>query len=79
MRTRGDLYTVDLLISSEAKRVTQRAKGAWIYLRDENDTHYDPARRFPKTCRWTFSCSPENPWPEALVSRCPRTFTSWAW
>lgn len=35
-------YTVDLLISSEAKRVTQRAKGAWIYLRDENDTHYHP-------------------------------------
>ena len=35
-------YTVDLLISSEAKRVTQRAKGAWIYVRDENDTHYDP-------------------------------------
>jgi hypothetical protein len=36
-------YTVDLLISSEAKRVTQRAKGAWIYLRDDNDTHYEPA------------------------------------
>ena len=35
-------YIVGLLISSEAKRVTQRAKGAWIYLRDENDTHYDP-------------------------------------
>jgi hypothetical protein len=36
------VYNLDLRISSEAKRVTQRAKGAWIYLRDENDTHYDP-------------------------------------
>jgi hypothetical protein len=35
-------YNVDMLISSEAKRVTQRAKGAWIYLRDENDRHYEP-------------------------------------
>jgi hypothetical protein len=35
-------YEVDILISSDAKRVTQRAKGAWIYLRDENDTHYEP-------------------------------------
>lgn len=35
-------YNVDLVISSEAKRVTQRAKGAWIYLRDENDRHYEP-------------------------------------
>ena len=33
---------VDLIISSEAKRVAQRANGAWIYLRDENDTHYEP-------------------------------------
>jgi hypothetical protein len=40
---RADMnYNVDLLISSEAKRVTQRAKGAWIYLRDENDRHYKP-------------------------------------
>ena len=38
----GTNYTVDLLFSSEAKRVTQRANGAWIYLRDESDTHYDP-------------------------------------
>jgi len=36
-------YTVNLLLSSQAKRVTQRANGAWIYLRDENDKHYDPA------------------------------------
>jgi hypothetical protein len=35
-------YSVDLLISSEAKRVTQRANGAWVYLRDENDRHYAP-------------------------------------
>ena len=36
------LYNVNLRISSEAKRVTQRANGAWIYLRDENDRHYEP-------------------------------------
>jgi hypothetical protein len=35
-------YNVDLLISSRAKRVTQRANGAWVYLRDENDRHYEP-------------------------------------
>jgi hypothetical protein len=35
-------YNVDLVISSEAKRVTQRANGAWVYLRDENDQHYEP-------------------------------------
>ena len=35
-------YNVDLSISSEAKRVPQRAIGAWIYLRDENDRHYAP-------------------------------------
>jgi hypothetical protein len=38
----GTRCRVNVLISSDAKRVTQRAKGAWIYLRDENDTHYDP-------------------------------------
>jgi hypothetical protein len=38
----GTNYSVNLLISSRAKRVTQRANGAWIYLRDENDTHYEP-------------------------------------
>jgi hypothetical protein len=41
-RTEGT-YTVNFQISSQAKRVTQRANGAWIYLRDENDKHYDPA------------------------------------
>ena len=35
-------YNVDLKLSSTAKRVTQRAAGAWIYLRDENDRHYEP-------------------------------------
>ena len=35
-------YTVNMLISSQAKRVTQRAKDAWIYVRDENDRHYEP-------------------------------------
>jgi len=39
----GPNYTVNMTISSQAKRVTQRANGAWIYLRDENDKHYDPA------------------------------------
>jgi len=39
----GTNYDVGMLISSTAKRVTQRASGAWIYLRDENDRHYDPA------------------------------------
>ncbi len=36
------VYNVNLRISSEAKRVTQRANGAWIYVRDENDRHYEP-------------------------------------
>lgn len=35
-------YTVNMLLSSTAKRVNQRAKGAWVYVRDENDRHYDP-------------------------------------
>ena len=34
-------YTVNMSISSQAKRVTQRANGVWIYVRDENDTHYE--------------------------------------
>lgn len=37
----GTNYNVDLSISSRAKRVTQRANGAWIYVRDENDRHYE--------------------------------------
>jgi hypothetical protein len=42
-RRTDSTYDVALRISSEAKRVTQRANGAWIYLRDEHDKHYDPA------------------------------------
>jgi hypothetical protein len=38
----GTRCNVNVLISSQAKRVTQRANGAWIYVRDENDKHYDP-------------------------------------
>jgi len=42
--TGGDqaVYKVDLLISSRARRVTQRAKGAWIYLIDEHGHRYAP-------------------------------------
>ena len=36
------IYNVDFRISSDAKRVTQHANGAWIYVRDENDRHYKP-------------------------------------
>ncbi|MCU1335075.1 MAG: hypothetical protein JWO19_656 [Bryobacterales bacterium] len=36
-------YIVNMSISSRARRVAQRANGAWIYVRDENDKHYDPA------------------------------------
>jgi hypothetical protein len=43
VRHTNAIYDVDLRISSRAKRVTQRAKGAWIYLRDQNDQRYDPA------------------------------------
>jgi hypothetical protein len=39
---REGAYIVGLTISSDAKRVAQRANGAWIYLRDENDRHYEP-------------------------------------
>jgi hypothetical protein len=39
----GASYNVNFLIQSQAKRATQRANGAWIYLRDENDQHYQPA------------------------------------
>jgi hypothetical protein len=38
----GTRCKVNVLLSSEAKRVTQRANGAWLYLRDKNDTHYEP-------------------------------------
>lgn len=35
-------YEVDLRISSQARRVTQRAKGAWIYLIDDRGHRYSP-------------------------------------
>jgi hypothetical protein len=38
----GTHYTVSLRIYSEAKRVSQRAKGAWIYLIDRGGTRYSP-------------------------------------
>ena len=74
----GTNYTVDLLISSEAKRVTQRANGAWIYLRDENDTHYNPAPD-PAEVPWTFCCNPANRSRPSARFRCPRTSASWVW
>ncbi len=35
-------YDVALRISSRARRVTQRAKGAWVYLIDEHGRRYSP-------------------------------------
>jgi len=35
-------YRIGLRISSRARRVTQRAKGAWIYLIDEQGRRYSP-------------------------------------
>jgi len=35
-------YTVSLRIFSEARRVSQRAKGAWIYLIDQHGNRYAP-------------------------------------
>jgi|GraSoiStandDraft_60_1057301.scaffolds.fasta_scaffold410850_1 hypothetical protein len=35
---------IDLLMSSRARRVTQRAKGAWLYLIDEHGHRYAPER-----------------------------------
>jgi hypothetical protein len=37
------VYTVSLRISSEARRVSQRAKGAWIYIIDQRGNRYAPA------------------------------------
>jgi hypothetical protein len=39
----GESYTISLRIFSEAKRVSQRAKGAWIYLIDQHGQKYVPA------------------------------------
>ncbi len=35
-------YTIDLRIFSRARRVSQRANGAWIYLIDEQGRRYSP-------------------------------------
>jgi hypothetical protein len=35
-------YRVSLTIFSRARRVSQRAKGAWIYLIDSRDRRYEP-------------------------------------
>ena len=35
-------YNVELRIFSRARRVTQRANGAWIYLIDDNGRRYSP-------------------------------------
>jgi len=39
----GVVYAVTLEISSRARRVTQRAKGAYLYLTDAQGRHFDPA------------------------------------
>ena len=38
----GASYTISLRVFSDAKRVSQRAKGAWIYLIDPRGTRYGP-------------------------------------
>jgi len=38
----GAYYTVSLRVFSEAKRVSQRANGAWIYLIDSRGVRYSP-------------------------------------
>jgi hypothetical protein len=39
----GNYYTVSLRVFSDAKRVPQRAKGAWVYLIDRRGVRYSPA------------------------------------
>jgi hypothetical protein len=71
-------YNVDMLISSEAKRVTQRAKGpgstcgmktiaitSLLMIRDRY--------------RWMFFCNRANRLERTDVSTCPRRSMSWAW
>jgi hypothetical protein len=41
-RSTEGAYSVALRISSTAKRITQRAKGAWIYLIDDQGRRYTP-------------------------------------
>ena len=69
---------VDLRLSSEAKRVTQRANGAWIYTRDRNDTHYDPMAS-PAEVPLDVLLQPGESSRLNAVSRCPRRFVIWAW
>lgn len=38
----SDSYHLDLRVFSTARRVSQRAKGAWIYLIDEHGRRYSP-------------------------------------
>jgi hypothetical protein len=38
----GTTWTVDLRLSSVARRVSQRARGAWIYLIDDRGRRYAP-------------------------------------
>jgi hypothetical protein len=38
----GVLYRVDLRVFSRARRVSQRARGAWVYLIDERGRLYSP-------------------------------------
>ena len=37
-----DSYDIDLRVFSTARRISQRAKGAWIYLIDEHGRRYSP-------------------------------------
>lgn len=39
----GFSYKVDIRISSRARRVAQRARGAWVYLIDNRGQRYSPA------------------------------------
>lgn len=43
----GLSYHVDLRLSSHARRVTQRARGAWIYLIDAHGNRYAPVDEAP--------------------------------
>lgn len=39
----GAVYTVTLHLSSRARRVSQRAKGAYVYLTDAQNRRFDPS------------------------------------
>jgi hypothetical protein len=40
--TSGLAYDIDLRLSSRARRISQRARGAWVYLIDERGRRYPP-------------------------------------